>query len=151
VPKLIVDDTWRASDADVASGSSRWRSLAVPTANHMWWISTIIALPTVALALATVLATGAQPTDLAAIHALQGSLLVLAVAEMLVVFAAILFSRTISGVTERQRARANRLGPAVRPSLRPPVADAVPPPLATVPDAPVLLHGVGAGASAGRY
>jgi hypothetical protein len=151
VPKLIVDDTWRASDADVPSGSARWRALAVPTANHMWWISTIVALPTVGLALAAILGTDDQPTDLTEIHAMQGSLLVLAVAEMLVIFAAILFSRTISGVTERQRARAVRLGPAARPSLRLPVVEPSPAPVVPVHSGPVLLHGAGAGASAGRY
>jgi hypothetical protein len=141
VPKLVVDDIWRASDADVPSGSSRWRSSAVPTANHMWWISTIVALPTVALALATFLTTGERPVGLAEIHATQGSLLVLAVAEMLVVFAAVLFNRTIGGVTERQRARAVRLGPAPTPWL------ARPSPI----DGPVLLHSAGTGAGAGRY
>ena len=72
VPKLIVDDTWRASDPDLPSGSARWRPRPVPTANHMWWISTIVALPTVALALAAILSTGDRPVDLAEVHATQG-------------------------------------------------------------------------------
>ncbi|MGZ4682667.1 MAG: DUF4328 domain-containing protein [Acidimicrobiales bacterium] len=151
IPKLIVDDTWRASDPELESGSAQWRSAVVPTANHMWWISTIVALPTVALALAAILSTGDQPVDLAEVHATQGSLLVLAVAEMLVVFAAILFARTITGVTERQRARAERLGPAARPSMRPPVVDEPPAPIVPTSKGPVLLHSTGAGASAGRY
>jgi hypothetical protein len=152
LPKLIVDDTWRASDPDVPSGSERWRTIPVPTANHMWWISTIVALPTVALALAAILSIRDRPVDLAEVHATQGTLLVLAVAEMLVVFAAILFSRTISGVTDRQRARATRLGPAHRPSMRPPVVEDEPSPAVRAPSkGPVLLHSAGAGASAGRY
>jgi len=151
VPKLVVDDIWRASDADVASGSSRWRSTAVPTANHMWWITTIVALPTAALALATFLTTGDRPVDLAEIHATQGSLLVLAVAEMLVVFAAVLFNRTVSSVTERQRARAARLGPAARPWLPTPEPEPVIAPLPSTAKGPVLLHSAGTGAGAGRY
>jgi len=151
IPKLIVDDTWRASDPDVASGSSQWRTETIPTANHMWWISTIVALPTVALALATILGTNDQPVDLAAVHATQGSLLVLAVAEVLVVFASILFSRTISGVTERQLARATRLGPAARPTMRPPAVEEPVAPIVPPLKGPVLLHSAGAGASAGRY
>ncbi len=123
----------------------------VPTANHMWWISTIVALPTVALALAAFLSTVDRPVDLAEVHATQGSLLVLAVAEMLVVFAAILFSRTITGVTERQRERATRIGPARRPTMRPPVVEEPAPPTVPVTKGPVLLHSAGAGASAGRY
>ena len=152
LPKLIVDDTWRASDPDVPAGSARWRTTPVPTANHMWWISTIVALPTVALALAAILSIRDRPVDLAEVHATQGSLLVLAVAELLVVFASILFTRTISGVTERQLARAARIGPARRPSMHPPVVDDEPrPPVRTPIKGPVLLHTAGAGASAGRY
>lgn len=151
VPKLIVDDTWRASDPELPSGSARWRTAAVPTANHMWWISTIVALPTVALALAALLSIRDRPVDLAEVHATQGALLVLAVAEMLLVFAAILFSRTISSVTDRQVARAVRIGPARRPSMRPPKVEEATPPARTSSKGPVLLHTAGAGASAGRY
>jgi hypothetical protein len=117
----------------------------------MWWISTIVALPIVALALIAILSTGDQPVDLADVHAAQGTLMVLAVAEVLLVFAAVLFSRVITGVTDRQRAKATRLGPAASPTIRPPVVEPTSVPVLPVTEGPVLLHSAGAGASAGRY
>jgi len=110
VPKAIVDYTWRASEPRAAS-DGEWRS-PIPTVNHLWWICTLVALPIMALAFMELSALGTTPPSLLGdIHAARATLVLLAVAELLVLFAAGLFVRTLGSITERQALRAARLGP----------------------------------------
>jgi Domain of unknown function (DUF4328)/Double zinc ribbon len=111
VPKAIFDYTWRASDPAPDRGGD-WRRRPIPTVNHLWWICTLVALPTVVLALVELSSIdSAPPTRLGDIHDGRAALMLLAVAELLVVFAAALFFRTLGGIAARQARRAERLGP----------------------------------------
>lgn len=169
VPKAIFDSTWRASDPepDRVDGSAR---RPVPTVNHLWWVCTLVALPTVALALVELASIGTEPPlDIAGVHATRAVFVLLAVAEILLVFAALLFVSTLGGIAERQRARALRLGPpaalARRQAGEPDPEGAVPEAALTEPSepagllrphvpparVPALVHLVGGDTRAGRY
>ena len=111
MPKVIVDSTWRESDPR-AGGRRQWGRQPIPTTNHLWWICTLVALPTMALALIEVADLGSTPPILLGdLHADQAALVLLAVAEALLVFAAMLFVRTLASINDRQLRRALRLGP----------------------------------------
>ena len=115
VPKQILDDTWRASDPAIppyASGASGWRRTPVPTAHSLWWICTLVGLPVVVLTeLQLSLAGTLPPTTTAGIHDARLGYLLLAGSQALLVFAAILLIRLIGAIYERQRDRADAIGP----------------------------------------
>lgn len=166
MPKAIIDQTWRASDPSASGGASQM-SRPIPTINHLWWVCTLVALPTVALALFELTGLGAlAPTGMAEVHAAQAALILLAVAELLTVFASVLFIATLGGIAHRQRVRADRLGPAqalVATARRVDETDESPDesesavtsalvqPLDPVRPRPALAHLVGGDALAGRY
>ena len=111
VPKIIVDTTWRASDPRVA-GDRESGHQTIPTSSHLWWICTLVSIPTLTLAMLELSdLTPIPPTALAAVHADRGALVLLAVAELLLVFTAALYVRTLGSVAERQKRRAECLGP----------------------------------------
>lgn len=131
IPKAIFDATWRGSDPAPDDGRNG-RVRPVPTVNHLWWICTLVALPTVVLAMVALSRLGSTPsTSLADLHDDQATLLLLAVGELLVVFAATLFIRTLGGISARQIQRAERLGP---PAALRGLHDPAPDPIADRPD-----------------
>ena len=157
VPKQILDDTWRASDPAMppyASGGSGWRRTPVPTGHFLWWICTLVGLPVVVLTeLQLSLAGTLPPTTTAGIHDARMGYLLLAGSQALLVFAAILLIRLLGAIYERQRDRADAIGP-VAPVPAHPGAGQVPtadvPPSEPVEAESVFVHALDAQAI-GRY
>lgn len=122
LPKRVVDDTWRASDptdAPYAPGESGWQRHPTPTIHHLWWICTLVALPLVVLTeLQLSLAGSLPPATTAGIHAAQMGELLLACSQALLLFAAVLLTRIVGSIYERQRDRADAIGP-VSPATQP--------------------------------
>jgi hypothetical protein len=123
VPKQILDDTWRASDPAVppfASGSSGWRRSVAPTTHHLWWICTLVALPLVVLTeLQLSLGGTLPPATASGIRDAQWGYLLLAGSQALLVFSALLLSRIVGSIYERQRDRADAIGPAAPTATSP--------------------------------
>jgi hypothetical protein len=122
MPKAIFDVIWRAS-GPASDRGNEWRRRPVPTVNHLWWVCTLVALPTILLAMVSLSRLRSTPaSSLANIHDDQATLLLLAVGELLVAFTAALFVRTLGGIATRQAQRAERLGPpAALRGMRDPV------------------------------
>jgi hypothetical protein len=166
MPKVIMDRTWRESAPDPEFGGARPAS-PIPTINHLWWVCSLVALPTVALAMVAMTDLGpVAPVNRPDVHAATAAFILLAVAELLLVFASVLFIVTLQGVARRQRLRALQLGPA--PALmssrrqhdvvpQPPeevaevAATVLVRPVGEAPPRPALAHLVGGDALAGRY
>jgi hypothetical protein len=167
MPKAIIDQTWRASDPRFSEDGANMQQ-PIPTINHLWWVCTLVALPTVTMALAEMINLGSlAPVGLPELHAARATFILVAVAELLVLFAAVLFIGTIGGIADRQRRRATSMGtPKV---LRPPpdpveevaeLVEEIEPVVTTVliqplaapaPPRPALVHMVGGDTRAGRY
>ena len=154
VPKQVLDDTWRASDPAVppfASGPTGWRRTPVPTVHALWWICTLVGLPVVVLTeLQLSLAGTLPPTTSAGIHDAQMGYLLLAGSQALLVFAAVLLIRLVGAIYERQRERADAIGPVVPDVARTPSRDDAAPVEAPTPAVPVFVHALDAEAI-GRY
>ena len=165
VPRQVVAELWRTADPAVPVDASTWRSQPAPTVVNLWWICTLVALPTVLLAGTELASVGDfPPVALVDLHNAQSAFVLLAVAEGLLVFAAALFARVIAEVTDRQAARVvvlNR-GAVLAQEANPDSVPAAPVPsrlrvrrrvvpvVAEVAP-PVLMHAGVDGSPVGRY
>ena len=165
LPRQIVAQLWRTSDPTGEIDGLGWKRLPAPTVLDLWWICTLVALPTVLLAGTELLYVGQfPPTALGDIHNARSAFVLLAIAEGLLVFAAVLFARVLGEITERQADRVAHLNrgsevPESAPAGQRPLA-ASPPrarswrrPLAVAvePDPGVLVHAGLDGSPVGRY
>ncbi len=155
VPKQILDDTWRASDPSVvpyAPGVGGWRRTPAPTTHLLWWICTWVGLPAVVLTeLQLSLAGTLPPTTATGVHQARMGYLLLAGSQALVVFAAVLLVRLLGVIHERQRDRADAIGP-VAPAWTASGDEATPEPVDAPPEpeGPVFVHALDAEVI-GRY
>ncbi len=158
VPKRILDDTWRASDPDMLPWSTDWCSASVPTTNSLWLVTSLVALPVVVLAQIQLSLVGTLPPDSATSHQSVGILyLALAMAEALLVFAAVVLLKVINSISERQNERVRMIGPPPTFRLVPnreadeaESTDAPAPVLSEPPVEPVLVRSFGS-TPIGRY
>ncbi len=161
-PAQVVAELWRTADATCEVESTAWKSRSAPTGLNLWWICTLVALPTVLLAGTELASVGEfPPAALVDLHNAQSAFVLLAVAEGLMVFAAALFARVLTDITERQAARMTaitRVLPEAEP-VKPP-APSTPPrtrswrrpsPGSAEVDPPVLVHAGLDGSPIGRY
>jgi hypothetical protein len=141
VPKLVLDDTWRASEPKARPWTTSWRQAPVPAALHLWMICSLAALPVVVLVQIQLSMMGSLPPSPKMVSSTETLYLVLALAEVLLVGCCVLLWRVVGMITERQRERAYVLGPAAplrtedEPASPGPVEHVVPVPLLLVPKA----------------
>ena len=159
LPRQVVAELWRTADPTCEVESAGWKSLPTPTGLNLWWICTLVALPTVLLAGSELASVGEfPPVALVDLHNAQSAFVLLAVAEGLLVFAAALFARVLTEITDRQSARmavVNR-GRAEAQPTPPPAPSRTrswrrPSPVATEVEGPVLVHAGLDGSPIGRY
>lgn len=106
LPRQVVAELWRSADPQVEIDSSAWKGHPAPTLLNVWWICTLVAFPTAMLAGTALVGVGDfPPSALGDLHNARSAFVLLAVAEGLLVFAAVLFARVLSDVTDRQTAR----------------------------------------------
>ena len=162
LPRQVVAELWRSADPAGDVESVGWKTQPAPTVLNLWWICTLVALPTVLLAGTELVSVGEfPPAALVDLHNAQSVFVLLAVAEGLLVFAAALFARVLGEITERQAARMiviNRgqveADPAV--SSTPPAPARTrswrrPSPVVAEVDPPALVHAGLDGSPIGRY
>jgi hypothetical protein len=103
LPKLIVDDTWRATEVDAPHPvGHRWHDKPVPSWFQVWWW-----LGVAGAGLLLVEGFAADP---------KGTTAMLAVAAGLVLVSGPLYLHVVGLMTERQRARASFVGEAPAPA-----------------------------------
>jgi len=167
LPRQVVVQLWRTADRTGDVDGQDWKRLPTPTVLDLWWICTLVALPTVLLAGTELLYVGQfPPVALVDIHNARSAFVLLAMAEGLLVFAAALFARVLGEITERQADRVAHLNRGAE--VPEPVAKGSRPvvtsparararswrrPLAVVvePDPGVLVHAGLDGSPVGRY
>jgi hypothetical protein len=118
-PKQLLNDIWRASDPAVPVGRPEaWRRRPVPSVLIWWWLVFLASVVARAVttesfhALVQVMTFGLLGRAIDLIRPTSG---VQALADLLTAAAALLALRVVQMVTERQQARAERLG-AARPT-----------------------------------
>jgi Protein kinase domain/Domain of unknown function (DUF4328) len=115
-PKQLLNDIWRASDPALPVGQPEaWRRRPVPSVLTWWWLVFLASVVARAVttesfhALAQVMTFGLLGRAIDLIRPTSG---VQALADLLTAAAALLALRVVRMVTERQQARAERLGAA---------------------------------------
>jgi hypothetical protein len=115
-PKQLLNDVWRASDPALPVGQPEaWRRRPVPSVLTWWWLVFLASVVARAVttesfhALAQVMTFGLLGRAIDLIRPTSG---VQALADLLTAAAALLALRVVRMVTERQQARAERLGAA---------------------------------------
>ncbi|HEX8930095.1 MAG TPA: DUF4328 domain-containing protein, partial [Actinomycetota bacterium] len=115
-PKQLLNDIWRASDPALPVGQPEaWRRRPVPSVLTWWWLvflSSVVARAVTTESfhtLAQVMTFGLLGRAIDLIRPTSG---VQALADLLTAAAALLALRVVRMVTERQQARAERLGAA---------------------------------------
>jgi hypothetical protein len=110
VPKRVLDDTWRASDPAAHPWTTGWLRTPVPTPNHLWTICSFVGLPVVVLVEVPLLFGSLPPHG--DVHSVAVLYLVLALAQVLLMTGAGMLARVVGTIGDRQRDRAEALGPA---------------------------------------
>jgi Protein kinase domain/Domain of unknown function (DUF4328) len=115
-PKQLLNDIWRASDPALPAGQPEaWRRRPVPSVLTWWWLVFLASVAARAVTtesfhgLAQVMTFGLLGRAIDLIRPTSG---VQALADLLTAAAALLALRVVRMVTERQQARAERLGAA---------------------------------------
>jgi hypothetical protein len=115
-PKQLLNDIWRASDPALPPGQPEaWRRRPVPSVLTWWWLVFLASVTARAVttesfhALAQVMTFGLLGRAIDAIRPTSG---VQALADLLTAVAALLALRVVRMLTDRQQARAERLGAA---------------------------------------
>jgi hypothetical protein len=118
-PKQLLNDVWRASDPALPVGQPEaWRRRPVPSVLTWWWLVFLASVVARAVTtesfhtLAQVMTFGLLGRAIDLIRPTSG---VQALADLLTAAAALLALRVVRMVTERQQARAERLGAAQPP------------------------------------
>jgi hypothetical protein len=106
IPKLVLDELWRGSGPDEAPGTVAWRRRSVPFISHLGW-GVLMAGATGAV-LADLGLAGYTGGDLAGLRLV---LLLGAASGLAIVLGVVLMAVLVGQVAERQRGRADVLGP----------------------------------------
>jgi hypothetical protein len=113
-PKQLLNDIWRASDPGLSPGQpGAWRRRPVPSVLTWWWLVFLASVSARAVttesfhALAQVMTFGLLGRAIDPIRPTSG---VQALADLLTAVAALLALRVVRMLTDRQQARAERLG-----------------------------------------
>jgi hypothetical protein len=165
LPRQVVAELWRMADPAGEVDAKEWKLQPAPTVLNLWWICTLVALPTVLLAGTELVSVGQfPPVALADLRDARSAFVLLAVAEGLLVFAATLFAWVVGEITERQAERIaflNRGSAQLEPAPASTATAAAPPtrtrswrrPAMAVAEVepPLLVHAGLDGSPIGRY